>query len=103
MKTMLEASVLGTEPFLETIRLALGGANEEALARLRSLRVQYSNDAYSKLEIDRWVSRMLEKLGREEEALALLRELEPRLEGLQYDMSTHYLAVVTLQNRLGRL
>jgi hypothetical protein len=100
---MWEATVLRTPHFLEAISWITKDEDDMALMRLTSLREQYANDPYSEVEIDRWIARALAKTGRNEEAYALLRQLRPRLEEFQFDLSQHHFQVMQLQQRLGKV
>jgi hypothetical protein len=89
-----DAAVLRTSSFHDVVRQIDKSQFPDSLSLLLALRSQFESDALSAVEIDRWVAKVYFKMGKSEDALVLLKALEPRLRHLHFEMSIHYLAMV---------
>lgn len=98
----MEAAVLRTEAFHQVFVLLRRGQYTNAIDRLIAIRTQYQHDRHSQVEIDRWIAQALEESGRFRDSLSLYTDIEAQLLEFGYDMSNHYLAIVSLLGRLQR-
>lgn len=99
---MMDAPVLRTPSFREALNFFHRNEFGEALDRLYQMRHQYADDQNSRVEIDQYIAWTLEGMGKTEEALALLLNLQPQLFHLQHDLSLHYFSLVSLLQKLKR-
>lgn len=99
---MFEPPVVRAPGFLVAIKNMSEGQLGEAMSAFHRLKADYSDDQWSKTELDRFIALCLSKSGQNEAALELLRSVGPRLGEFEYDLSSHHGLVVDLLVSLGR-